>query len=150
MTLAFGADHGGVELKQTLMEYAREKGHAVINCGADSPAPVDYPDYARLVADLVLSEKAERGVLICKTGVGMSIAANKIPGIRAALPLNEEVAALSRRHNNSNVIVFSGCFTDKEMAKQMLGIWLVSNFEGGRHQKRVVKFSKFEEIGRGL
>jgi ribose 5-phosphate isomerase B len=150
MKIAFGADHGGIELKRNLMEYVRGKGHAVVNCGADSKEAVDYPDYARRVADLVLGGQVDRGVLICKTGVGMSIAANKIPGIRAALPFNEEIAALSRRHNDSNVIVFSGSFTDSENAQRMLDIWLISDFEGGRHQIRVDKFTKFEETGCGL
>jgi len=150
MKIAFGADHGGIELKKVLIDYIRSKGHTTINCGTDTKKSVDYPDYARLVADLVLSKRADCGVLICKTGIGMSISANKIPGIRAALTFNEEVARFSRKHNDSNVIVFSGIYTDSEAAKRMLNVWLRTDFEGGRHQSRVDKFTRFEEIGCGL
>jgi len=142
MIIAFGADHGGVQLKAALLESARGEGHTVIDCGTTESSSVDYPDFARAVTTLINAGKAERGVLICTTGVGMSIAANKVRGIRAALVCNEQVAALSRKHNDTNVICFGALYTDVAAAREMLHIWLNTNFEGGRHQRRIEKLEK--------
>ncbi|MGC9363796.1 MAG: ribose 5-phosphate isomerase B [Fidelibacterota bacterium] len=145
MVIAFGADHGGAELKKALIEYTRAEGHHVIDCGTSGTESVDYPDYARAVTKLVTTKQAARGVLICTTGVGMSMAANKVRGIRAALVCNEKVASLTRRHNDSNVICFGALYTKAEDARKMLAIWLNTNFEGGRHQRRIDKLESDKE-----
>ncbi|HDP69064.1 MAG TPA: ribose 5-phosphate isomerase B [Candidatus Marinimicrobia bacterium] len=145
MIIAFGADHGGVQLKAALLEYARGEGHTVIDCGTTENSSVDYPDFAKVVTTLINARKAERGVLICTTGVGMSMAANKARGIRAALVCNEQVAALSRKHNDTNVICFGALYTDVAAARKMLHIWLNTGFEGGRHQRRIAKLESSEE-----
>ncbi|RKY60579.1 MAG: ribose 5-phosphate isomerase B [Candidatus Neomarinimicrobiota bacterium] len=142
MIIAIGSDHGGIELKSALIQYARQLGHTVTDCGTFGPESVDYTDYAQIVAKKVTDGEAERGILICKSGIGMSISANKVRGIRAALVYNEEVAALSRKHNDANIICFGASFVDIESAKKRLNIWLKTDFEGGRHQIRVDKIEK--------
>ena len=139
MIIAFGADHGGVELKSALIKRVREMGHTAIDCGTSGTESVDYVDYAGAVAKLITGRQTDKGVLVCKTGIGMSIAANKVRGIRAALVYNDEVAALSRKHNDANVICFSASYTDQKSAGKMLDIWLNTDFEGGRHQRRIDK-----------
>jgi len=139
MTIAFGADHGGVDLKSALIKRVREIGHTAVDCGTSGTESVDYIEYAGTVTKLITDGQADKGVLICKTGIGMSIAANKVRGIRAALVYNEEVAALSRKHNAANVICFAASYTDPGSAGKMLDIWLETDFEGGRHQRRIDK-----------
>lgn len=150
MIIAFGSDHGGVQLKATLIEYARQQGHIAIDCGANSNQSVDYPDYAKIVAGKIIAGDADKGVLICKTGIGMSIAANKLRGIRAALAYNEEIARLSRRHNDANVLCFGAAYTEADLAVGILTAWLESEFEGGRHQRRVNKLQELEETNCGF
>lgn len=145
MIIAIGADHGGVELKSALIEFIKNSGYTVIDCGTSGPESVDYADYAGAVTKLITNGKADRGVLICKSGVGMSIAANKVRGIRAALVYNKDIASLSRKHNNANVICFGASFVDSAAAREMLNIWLNTEFEGGRHQRRVDKLDKLQE-----
>jgi len=150
MNIAFGSDHGGVELKSALIKFARASGHTLIDCGSSGTESVDYVDYAGAVTKLITDHQADRGVLVCKSGIGMSIAANKVRGIRAALVYNDEVASLSRRHNDANVICFAASYTDQESAGKMLDIWLNADFEGGRHQRRIDKLDKLLETDRGF
>ncbi len=150
MKIAFGADHGGISLKAALVEYAKSQGHLVIDCGAFTEQADDYPDYAALVADEVIQQRADVGVLICRSGIGMSIAANKIPGIRAALAYSEEVARISRQHNHANVVCFGADHLSPEQAKRFLTAWLETGWEGGRHQQRVNKIHQLEEKYCGL
>ncbi|HCK98843.1 MAG TPA: ribose 5-phosphate isomerase B [Candidatus Marinimicrobia bacterium] len=147
MIIAFGSDHGGVQLKAALIEFARQEGHIAIDCGTNSSQSIDYPDYAKIVAGKIIAREADRGVLICKTGIGMSIAANKVRGIRAALAYNEEIARLSKRHNDANVLCFGAGYTKADLAERILTAWLESEFEGGRHQRRVNKLQELEEMG---
>lgn len=145
MTIAIAADHGGYELKNFLIDYLSKKGNTVINLGTDSPESVDYPDYAQLCCGEVLSGKADFGILVCGTGVGISIAANKINGIRCGLCPSKEIAALVKQHNNANVIALGGRFTSEEDAKDIVDSYMEAQFEGGRHQIRVDKIMNLEK-----
>ena len=138
-TIVIGADHGGFELKEALRQHLERRGLSVADAGASTGEPSDYPDYARAVADSVASRQAEFGVLICSTGVGMSIAANKTPGVRAALAGDERTAELARQHNNANVLCLAGKSTAPEAAKRIIDAFLDAQFEGGRHERRVNK-----------
>ncbi|HNZ54782.1 MAG TPA: ribose 5-phosphate isomerase B [bacterium] len=139
MKISIGADHGGFELKTELVKFIKSLGHTVIDNGTNSPDSVDYPDYAKVVAHDILEKRADFGVLICGSGIGISIAANRFKGIRAALVTRKEYATLSRQHNNANIIAFGGRFIKFEEAKEYLEIFLLTPFEGGRHEKRVCK-----------
>ena len=145
MTIAIASDHGGFELKGILIDYLAEKGHAIINLGTDSPESVDYPDYAKYCCDEVLSKRADFGILVCGTGVGISIAANKIDGIRCGLCPSKEIASLVKQHNNANVIALGGRFTSPEDAKDIVDSYMEARFEGGRHQTRVDKIMALEK-----
>ena len=134
--IAIGADHGGFELKDAIIKYF--DGKVIFkDFGTNSQESVDYPEYAFKVADSVASGECEAGILICKTGIGMSIAANKVKGIRCALCFNEEVAHLCKEHNNANVIALPASMMSKDEAVKIIEIWLNSKFLGGRHEKRV-------------
>src|SRR6266481_5333476 len=137
--IAIGADHGGFDLKETLKEHLEKRGVSVADFGARSKESSDYPDYAQAVAHTVALRKAEFGVLICTTGVGISIAANKVPGVRAALVGDEQTAALARQHNNANVLCLAGKMTAADEAKRIVDAFLNARFEGGRHERRVHK-----------
>src|SRR5438128_5316965 len=137
--IALGADHGGFELKQSLKQHLEQRGLSVADFGADSKDSTDYPDFAQAVAHSVALHKAELGVLICTTGVGMSITANKVPGVRAALAGDEQTAALARQHNNANVLCLAGNSTAPEQARRIVDAFLDARFEGGRHERRVSK-----------
>ncbi len=139
MKISIGADHGGVELRRCLIRQLGEAGHQVIDRGADTEKSADYPDFANAVCADLAAGRAERGVLVCKTGIGMSMAANKFPGIRAALVQFEEDARMSRSHNDANVIAFSAQRLAPEQAAKYLRIFLETPFEGGRHQRRIDK-----------
>ncbi len=145
MRIYFGNDHAGVELKGSLMQIAKQLGHEVEDCGCFTKDSVDYPDYARPVCDAVVSGKAERGVLICNTGVGMSIAANKIDGIRCALCGDLISGRLSREHNDTNVLALGAGIIGKTMAEEIFTIWLSAEHAGGRHTRRVDKAMSFEK-----
>ena len=146
--IAIGSDHGGVELKDFLVGYLRAQGAEVRDCGTQGPDSVDYPDYGREVSERVSTGAAERGVLICTSGIGMSIVANKFPGVRAALVLDVDAARSSREHNDANVLVLSGAKTAASLAQQIVETWLATPFAGGRHQRRVDKISQLErELG---
>jgi RpiB/LacA/LacB family sugar-phosphate isomerase len=139
MRIAMGCDHGGLELKTPLKAWLTEHGYRCSDFGAHSPDSVDYPDYAFAVAREVAAGKCDRGILICKSGIGMSIAANRVIGCRAALVSTEEAARLSRQHNDANVLVLGGGGLSPEKAQQILDVWLHTTFEGGRHERRVKK-----------
>jgi ribose 5-phosphate isomerase B len=140
MKIAIGADHAGFTLKETLKARLESEGAAVEDFGTDSKNSVDYPDFGVAVALAVSEGRADRGILICHTGIGMSIVANKVPGVRAALCRTEEDARLSRRHNDANVLALSGSFTPADLAGAITRAFLDTGFEsGGRHERRVVK-----------
>ena len=146
--IAIGCDHGGVELKDFLVAYLRAQGAEVRDCGTQGPASVDYPDYGREVSQRVSTGAAERGVLICTSGIGMSIVANKFPGVRAALVLDVDTARSSREHNDANILVMSGAKTQASLAQRIVETWLTTPFAAGRHQRRVDKIAQVEqEIG---
>ncbi len=139
LQIAIAADHGGVEMKAALKDWLIKHDYQVTDFGTNSTEAVDYPDYAFVVARDVAAGSFDRGVLICKSGIGMSIAANRVIGARAAMVNNEEWAKLSREHNNANILVLSALETDNEKAKSILDMWLKTEFEGGRHERRVKK-----------
>ncbi len=138
-TVGLGADHGGFELKEAIKRHLEQRGVSVADFGANSNEPTDYPDFAQAVARSVAERRTEFGVLICTTGVGMSITANKFPGVRAALVGDEQTAALARRHNNANVLCLAGQNTAPEDARRIVDAFLAASFEGGRHERRIHK-----------
>jgi RpiB/LacA/LacB family sugar-phosphate isomerase len=147
--IAIGADHGGFQLKESIKQHLERRGVQVADFGARSAEAADYPDYAQAVAQTVALRKAEFGVLICTTGVGMSIVANKVPGARAALVGDERTASLARQHNNANILCLAGNNTEPEEARKIVDAFLGARFEGGRHERRVSKFeTRF--LGRDL
>ena len=137
--IALGADHGGFPLKEKLKEHLEKRGLSVSDFGANSSQPIDYPDFAQAVGQCVAQGRAKFGILVCTTGVGMSIAANKVPGVRAALVSDEDTAALARRHNDANVLCLAGKSTPPETATRIVDAFLAASFEGGRHERRVGK-----------
>lgn len=146
--IAIGSDHGGVELKDFLVETLRRQGLELEDLGTRGKESVDYPDFGRLVALKVAKGEADRGILICTNGIGMSILANKFPGIRAALVQDPKTAQMSREHNNSNILVLGGGVTEKALAEKILQVWLDTPFGGGRHQRRIDKIAEVEkELG---
>jgi ribose 5-phosphate isomerase B len=145
MKIAIGADHAGFELKNHLGEVLRQSGHEVCDFGTNSAESTDYPDYAARVAKAVATGAAERGVLVCGTGVGMSIAANKIRGVRAALGVTREEVRLVRGHNDANILTLGARFTDLETARDLLLAFLDAPFEGGRHERRIAKITRLED-----
>jgi ribose 5-phosphate isomerase B len=139
MKIAIGSDHAGFEIKEVLKDWLEDKGYEVFDHGTDSPEPADYPDIVHPLASSVESGEYERGVLICGTGQGASMTANKYPGIRATLCWRPEIAGLARSHNNANILCLPGRFMDPEAAVEVLKIFLETAFEGGRHQRRIDK-----------
>jgi ribose 5-phosphate isomerase B len=146
-TIIIGADHAGFALKEGLKGFLAEKGLDVMDAGTYNGDPVDYPDFGRKVAESVSAGGVKRGILVCGSGVGMSIAANRFPGVRGALCLDAETARLSRMHNDSNVLILAGRKTDLETAKGIVKAWIETAFEGGRHRTRL---DKIEEIERRI
>jgi ribose 5-phosphate isomerase B len=143
--IALGCDHGGVDLKKDLVEYLRSRSAEICDFGTHGRDSVDYPDFGALVSRCVAEGKAERGILVCTSGIGMSIVANKFPGVRAALVSDLEGARSSREHNDANVLVLSGAKTNFAIARQILELWLATPFGGGRHQRRVDKIRQTED-----
>jgi ribose 5-phosphate isomerase B len=142
--IIIAADHGGYLLKEALKPFLTEMGFAVTDTGTDSDQAVDYPDFGEKAAGAVSAGLFPRGILICGSGVGMSIVANRFPSVRAALCLDEETARLSRMHNDANILVLAGRKTNPETAFRIVRTWLTTPFEGGRHQKRLDKIRKME------
>jgi ribose 5-phosphate isomerase B len=146
MKVAFGADHRGFGLKEELKRWLAARGHKVIDFGPESADRVDYPDYAFKVADAVSRRQADRGILICSTGIGMSIAANKVRGVRAALADSLRLARLSREHNDANVLCLGADFVSAAEARRIIGVWLRTEFAGGRHARRVRKLGRIGRV----
>ncbi len=152
LKVAIGCDHGGVELKEGIVALLGSMGLEIADmgtgdcCSTDGkPASVDYPDYGAKVARAVSAGEVDKGILVCGTGIGMSIVANKFPGVRAALCHDAFTARMSRMHNDANVLAIGGRVTGREVALDMVNIWLSTPFEGGRHQRRLDKISDIEK-----
>ena len=144
MRIAIGADHAGVALKDQLKQWLIERGDTVDDLGTHTAASVDYPDYAAAVGHAVADGLADRGLLVCGSGIGMAIAANKVPGIRAAAVVDEASARLSREHNDANVLTLGARLTTVDEARELLRIFLVTEYQGGRHQQRIDKISALD------
>ncbi|GAB4165447.1 MAG: ribose 5-phosphate isomerase B [Geothermobacteraceae bacterium] len=143
--IVIGSDHGGRALKDAIVAYLRERECDVNDIGTRDDNSVDYPDFGIRVAELVSSGKAEKGILVCGTGIGMSIVANKFPRVRAALVTDEFTARMAKEHNNANILVMGGRVLSPDQATVMVGIWLDAAFEAGRHQRRLDKIAELEE-----
>jgi len=145
MRVVLASDHNGVEFKEKVKELLTQRGHRCIDVGSRGEERVDYPDFAFEAAEMIARGEADRGVLICGTGIGMAIAANKVRGVRAALCTNAEAARLARQHNDANVLTLSGWQAEPEEALRMVEIFMETEFEGGRHARRVGKIVDYEK-----
>jgi ribose 5-phosphate isomerase B len=143
--IPIASDHAGFELKETLRDRLRELGFEAHDLGTDSASSTDYPDFAHPVAQMVSNGEAERAVLLCGTGLGMSYVANRYPNVRAAVVWTAEIAELSRKHNDANVLVLPARFLSRDDARHILDVWLSTGFEGGRHERRVDKIERDRE-----
>lgn len=144
MKISIGSDHAGFELKEKIKKYLLELDHEYEDFGTNSTESVDYPDFALKVAESVAKKECDRGILICGSGLGMSMAANKVPGIRAALCCNAEMARLSREHNDANVLTIGARLIDENTAKEIVRVWLTTDFAGNRHLGRINKIRDIE------
>jgi ribose 5-phosphate isomerase B len=145
MKIAIASDHRGVKIKSRLIQSLSSIGYELLDQGTDSDQPVDYPDYARIVAEKVSRGDAERGILICGTGIGMSIAANKFEGVRAASCYDEVMVEMSRRHNDVNVLCLPGDLIGDRPVDDLVKMWLKTQFDGGRHLQRIEKIADLEQ-----
>jgi ribose 5-phosphate isomerase B len=145
MRIVVGSDHRGYQVKQKVIDLVRRLGHEVLDEGTNGGGSIDYPDVAARVGSMVSSGEVERGILICGTGIGMSIAANKFPGVRAAPCHDDLTAEMSRRHNDLNVLCLSADMLGEKLIDRMVEIWLNTAFEGGRHARRVEKIAQLEK-----
>lgn len=150
MKIAIAADHGGFELKDSMVEYIKSLGNEVMDLGTNSADSVDYPDYAKKVCEEIQQGNSDLGILICGTGIGMSLAANKFEGIRAVCVSDVYSAKMSRNHNNANVLCIGARVIGDEVAKLIIKTFLENEFEAGRHQRRVDKIMAFEKENKGL
>ncbi len=148
MRVAVGSDHRGVKTRSTLVELLGRLGQEVVDVGTHAQGDCDYPDIAEIVARMVASGEADRGILICGSGLGMCIVANKVPGVRAAPCHDELTAELSRRHNDLNVLCLAGGIVGDNLLDRLIEIWLKTPFEGGRHARRLQKIAEFERRNR--
>ncbi len=146
--LVIGSDHGGLELKEAVKAALSSRGIDIDDYGTDNGDSVDYPDFAEKVAGAVSRGEAVQGILVCGTGIGMSIAANKFPGVRAALVTDEFMAQMAKEHNNANILVLGGRVLQLDLAVKMVNVWLDAAYEGGRHQLRLDKIAKVEDAVR--
>jgi ribose 5-phosphate isomerase B len=144
MKIAFGCDHGGFVLRKPVIELLGERGIELLDLGTTSEESVDYPDFGEQVGLAVAEGRADAGIVVCGTGIGISIAANKVAGVRAALVTDPVMAKLAKEHNNANVLALGGRLLDAEAARQCVIAWLDATFEGGRHQRRLDKISTIE------
>lgn len=149
MKISIGADHGAIHLRTAVATFLKEQGHEVIDHGTFSTESVDYPDFATQVGLDVVNGRADFGVLMCTSGIGISISANKINGVRAALVHNEDGAEFSRRHNNANIICFGEKYQTPYLVARYLSIFLATPFEGGRHERRINKIGSIEQSESG-
>ena len=145
MKLAMGCDHGGYALKELLKEHLTGQGHQVVDCGTDSADSCDYPDFGAAAARAVAGGACERGIVVCTTGIGISIAANKVRGIRCALCGDPLSAEMTRRHNDANMLALGAGMVGPNLARRIVDVFLSTPFEGGRHQRRVDKLTALEE-----
>jgi ribose 5-phosphate isomerase B len=143
--IAVGSDHRGFALKAHLVSSLTKAGHEVVDLGCSGVEPADYPDFAFAVGEMVASGGAERGILVCGSGIGMSIAANKVRGVRAALCCTVEDARMTRRHNDSNVLTLPERGLDDSHIDEIVAVWLSTPFDGGRHERRIEKIREYEE-----
>ena len=139
MKIALGSDHAGYEVKQAIAAALKTDGHEIVDCGCHSAESVDYPDYAQAVAREVAAKRVERGILVCGTGIGMCMAANRFAGVRAANPCDRQTTELSREHNDANVLCLGARILKKDLPTELARLWLTVPFGGDRHQKRVKK-----------
>lgn len=146
MKISIASDHAGFALKKNVITWLKEKDYEILDFGAFNEESVDYPDYAVPAAEAVANKEADYGIVICGTGIGVSISANKVPGIRAANCCSVEMAKMSRLHNDANVLAFGARLIDFEVAKSIISLFLETEFEGGRHIKRVEKIHKISGI----
>ena len=149
MQIALGSDHGGYRLKEEIKKYLGTTGYSYEDFGCISSGSCDYPDFGFKAAESVSSGECDKGILICKSGIGMSIVANKVKGIRAALCNTPSLAEKSRKHNDANILVLSAEYIDTNSAKQIVNIWFNTQFEGERHQSRLDKISDYENKRKG-
>ncbi len=145
MKIAVAADHAGFALKEKVREYLKSRGVEVEDCGPSNTERVDYPDFAEKVAARVAAKQADYGVLVCGTGIGMMLAANKVPGIRAVAANDTISARMAREHNNANVLTMGGRLIDSSAMRQIVDTWLSTPFAGGRHQQRVQKIDALDQ-----
>jgi len=145
MKIAIGSDHGGFKLKEQIVKFLKRKKYKVMDFGTNCEQSCDYPLIAHSVAKSVSRKDSKRGILVCKSGIGNSITANKVKGIRAALCYNIKAAKLSRKHNDANVLVLGALFTNFSKVSKMIDIWLNTEFEGGRHLRRVKQVERIEK-----
>jgi ribose 5-phosphate isomerase B len=144
MRIAIAADHAGFALKERLRQRLAEDGHEVVDFGAESTESCDYPDFAQSVAREVAQGRSDRGILVCSTGIGMAIAANKVAGVRAAPAQSEDEVRLTREHNDANVLTLGARYLDEERATGLIHLFLNTEFAGGRHARRVAKIARLE------
>lgn len=144
MKLAIGSDHGGYELKEYIKKHLEKKGIEFVDCGTDSDESVDYPEFGHKVAEAIKEGKCDRGIVVCGTGIGISISANKVPGIRCALCSDCYSARMSREHNNANVLALGARVIGQDLALEIVDTWVKAEFEGGRHERRVNKIADIE------
>lgn len=137
MKIVIGSDHAGYKMKQTVAEHLRGRGFEILDVGTDSEESVDYPIYGKATGEALMAGKADLGMVFCGTGIGISIAANKVKGVRCALVSSVELAEQAKKHNNANILAIGGRTTDPELAIRMTDAWLDAEFEGGRHARRV-------------
>jgi ribose 5-phosphate isomerase B len=142
--IAVGSDHGGLQLKEAIIKLLMARGLAVVDCGTDNGNSVDYPDFGEKVARQVSNGEVEKGILVCGTGIGMSIVANKFPHVRAALVTDTFMAKMAKEHNDANILVLGGRVLSSEIAESLVNTWLDAAFEGGRHQGRLDKIAAVE------
>ncbi len=144
MKIAIGSDHRGYSLKERIRKLLAGDGHEIVDVGTDSEDPADYPDYAIPVAEKTADGEVDRGIVICGSGIGVSIAANKVEGARAALVRTVDDARMTRQHNDSNVLALSGDMGNNEWLDEIVRVWIDTEFEGGRHQRRIDKITDYE------
>ena len=144
MTISLGCDHGGYDLKEHIKAYLESKGHTVKDCGTDSKESCDYPLFGKAAAEAVADGTCQRGIVICTTGIGISISANKVKGIRCALCSDPLSAEMTRRHNDANMLAMGAGMIGKNMAERIVDVFLSAEFEGGRHQRRVDEITAIE------
>ena len=144
MLIGIGSDHGGFELKEHIKEFLDEEGIEYIDYGTKTDESVDYPEYGKKVGEAIIKGEVDRGIVICGTGIGISLAANKVKGIRCALCSDTYSARMSREHNNANALALGGRVIGRDLAKEIVGVWLKSEFAGGRHERRVNKITEME------